>query len=109
MPIDHSALQASAGSMIGDWGLPAQLLRGSELRPCTAAVLDYIPRGKQLILEGAERCLIAAPLAIPPNHELDKLVKSGKLYNIVDPAKGPRPADIAVYYDLLIIYDRAYP
>lgn len=109
MGIDHAALQGSAGDMIARWGGPAQLLRGADLRPCIAAVLDYTPRGQQLILEGAERLLILAPLTIPPDHEQDKVVKAGKLYSIVQPVKGPRPADIAIYYDCLIVYEAAYP
>lgn len=109
MGIDHDGMARRAGSMIARWGKPAKLLRGGVLRDCVAAVLDYNPRARGLALEGAERALIAAPLAIPPDHEQDKLVHGEKLYQIPTPVKGPRPGDVVVFFDADIIYERAYP
>jgi hypothetical protein len=109
MGIDHDGMAKRAGAMIARWGKPAQLLRGGTLRPCVAAVLDYNPRARGLGLEGAERALIAAPLAIPPDFEQDKFVKNSKLYQIPTPVKGPRPGDVAVFYDADIVYEKPYP
>lgn len=108
MAIDHDGMAKRAGAMIARWGKKAKLLRDGVERDCVAAVLDYNPRARQLSLEGAERVLIAAPLDIPPDHEKDKLIHGGRLYQIPTPVKGPRPGDVAIFYDADIVYERAY-
>jgi hypothetical protein len=103
-------MAARAASMIERWGGPAQLLRnGTTLRDCTAAVLDFTPHGEGLGLRGTKRALIAAPLAIPPDHEQDELIHNGERYAIVQPVKGPRPAVSVIYYDAELAYRATYP
>lgn len=112
MAIDFAEMAEHAAAMIRDWGSAAKLVRNGVERDCFAAVLDYNPRARgqaALQLEGAERALIAAPLAIPPDFEQDKLAHGGKLYQIPTPVKGPRPAGVVVFYDADVIYERAYP
>lgn len=109
MTIADEAMAGRCAAMIARWGRPAQLLRGTELRDCVAAVLDYTPHAAQMALEGSKQALLAAPLAVEPDHEKDELIFNGKKYAIVAPVKGPRPADIPIYYDLSVIYRSAYP
>lgn len=114
MTIADDVMAARAADHIARWGGPAKLLRnGTTLRDCTAAFLDYNPRGEGLGLREAARLLIAAPLAIPPDHEVDEVIltEGGRTarYAIVAPVKGPRPGGIAVYFDCDIVYRAAYP
>lgn len=109
MSIADAAMAGRAGAIIARWGIPAQLLRGTTLRPCKAAILGHSPRARGLAMEGAEQVLIAAPLAIEPDHEQDFLIFKGKKYAIVSPVKGPRPGGDAIYYDADVVYNSAYP
>jgi hypothetical protein len=106
MAFDHVGAQAAASDMITRFGSAAVLRRGATDRDCIAAILDYNPRGRDLVLEGARRALVAAAgLTIPPNHELDVLVVGGSVYRIVEPAKGPRPGGTVIFFDLMVMYD----
>jgi len=107
--IDWNEMQKAAGDMIRDWGAPAKLLRGASTRECFGAVLDYTPRTQGLALEGSQRMLMVAPLAIPPDHEHDKLIWKGGLYQLPSPVKGPRPGGPTVFYDFEVLFERAYP
>lgn len=109
MTIADDAMASRAGAIISRYGKPAQLLRDGVVRDCTAAILGHSPRARALQLEAAEQMLIAAPLAVEPDHELDKVVFGTKLFAIVAPVKGPRPADIAIYYDLDVVHEGTYP
>jgi hypothetical protein len=114
MGFDHIGSQGRAGELIARWGKPAKLLRieGGQLRDCIAAKLEFSPRERGLIMEGAERVLIAANgLTIAPDHQLDMFINliTSKQYRIVQPVKGPRPGDVAIFYDLSIVYDAPYP
>lgn len=109
MSIADDAMAARAADMIARWGGPCQLLRDGVLRDCTAAVLDYTPRGEGLALRGTKRALIAAPMAIEPHHEHDEFIQNGKRYAIVQPVKGPRPSTSVIYYDAELAYRAAYP
>lgn len=99
-----------AAFIIERWGGPAYLFREDDgiARECIAAKVDNTPRARGLALEGAARYLIAAPLAIEPDHELDKLVVGSKLYQIVNPVKGPQPNDVSIYFDLDVVYERTF-
>lgn len=109
MTIADEAMAARAGAMVERWGGPAHLLRAGVMRTCIAAVLDYNPRANRLNLDGAERCLLdASTITIPPDHELDHLVKDGLEYRIVAPVKGPRPGGVVIYYDLDVLYMGEY-
>lgn len=104
---DHARAQRVAGNQIERFGSPGKLRSiadGSE-RDCKVAILEYGPRESQLRLEGYERALIAAPLAVPPNHETDLLVANGNVYRIVLPIRGPRPGGHAIYYEAQVLYD----
>lgn len=109
MSIADETMAARAASMIARWGKPAKLLRGGVLRDCVVARLEYNPRAKGLELEGAERALIAAPLDVPPDHEQDHLIMNGREYSIPLPVKGPRPGDVVIYYDAVILDENSYP
>lgn len=105
MPINHDreALRASSG--IKRWGAAAKLSRAGILRDCIAGILDYNPTSKGLNLDDAARVRVAAPLAIPPDHELDKLIFKGAVYQITSPVKGARPGGVAYFYDLDVLYE----
>lgn len=103
-------MAGGAAFIIERWGGPAYLFREDDgvARECIAAKLEHNPRARSLALEGAERFLLAAPLEIEPDHELDKLVVGSKMYQIVNPVKGPQPADVPIYFDLDVVYDRTF-
>lgn len=99
-------LDERCGALVAEWGVPAKLVRSGMARDCIAATLDYKPGPQGLALVDAKQVLIAAPLEIEPDHELDKFYLNGKLYDIALPVKGPRPNDIPVYFDLLVQYSQ---
>lgn len=102
---DHARAQRVAGNQIERFGSPGKLRRAGVDRDCKVAILEYGPRESQLRLEGYERALIAAPLAVPPDHEADLLVANGNVYRIVLPIRGPRPGGHAIYYEAQVLYD----
>ena len=105
MAFDYTRAQQTVDRQIKRFGKAAVLRRSGVDRPCHAALLDYNPHGKDLILEGARRALVSPlGLDVPPNHELDLLVFDGEVLRIVAPVKGPRPSGTAVYYDLMVVY-----
>lgn len=75
-------------------------------RACVAAVLEYSPRNRALVTEGASRVLISAQnLTIPPDEELDRLIWKGAAYRFPKPIRGIRPAGIVLFYDGEVVYD----
>lgn len=85
-----------------------KLRRDGADRNCTVAILEYKPHEKGLILEGALRALISTiNLNEPPDHEQDKLVHNGKIYNLVLADVGPRPGGTAIFHDMSVVYDSA--
>lgn len=107
MPINHTKEAQRAAAMIKRWGIAAKLSRNGTLRDCVAATLDFTPAGKGLNLDEVSRFLVAAPLAVPPDHELDKLVFNGSVYQLTAPVKGPRPGGVPYYYDITVLYESA--
>lgn len=107
MPIDHNKEALRAASMIKRRGVASKLSRNGVLRDCVAAMLEFSPSGKGLNLDEVSRFLVAAPLAIPPDHERDKLIFNGAVYQLTAPVRGPRPAGIPYYYDLTTVYESA--
>lgn len=97
--------QKAADHQIRRFGGAARLRRSGVDRTCTAAFLEYSPREKGLLLDGARRVLVS-PLGLsePPNHELDLLVFAGSIYRIIAPVGGPRPAGKPIYYDLAVVF-----
>lgn len=108
MAFDVSRAQRTAHRQIarfgGGEGL-ARLRRGGVDRACTAALLEFSPRERDLILEGARRALVSViGLAVPPDHEQDLLVVGGEVLRIVLPARGPRPSGDPIFHDLTVVY-----
>lgn len=75
-----------ADRMIRKYGVRGFLRRNSVNRAITVALIEWDPREKGLRLEGSRRALISAldpdtgaPLAVPPDHELDQLVVANAL------------------------------
>jgi len=109
---NYTRSQQTAHRQIARFGGPAKLRRNGVDRDCTAAVVDFDPKDRNLILDGARRVLVSplhngAPLAIPPNHEQDLLIYKGEVLMLVQPPRGPRPAAISIFYDLAGIYKEA--
>ena len=87
-----------------------KLRRAGVDRDCIAAILDYGPRERDLVIDGAVRCLIAAEgLEVPPDFELDQLIFRNVLYRMVGPIRGPRPNGIPIFYDTPVLYDTTLP
>jgi len=113
---NFNRIQRRADSLIARFGggLGKGKLRreGIPDRPCSCVIIEYSPNEKGLVLDGSRRALVSrfdpvtkAPLALPPNHELDKLVFAGEVMRIVKPDTGPRPNGEPVYHDLEVTYD----
>lgn len=107
MPINHNREAQRAAAGIKRWGAPAKLSRNGVLRDCIAGVLDFNPTSKGLNLDGVARMRVAAPLAIPPDHEHDKLIFKGAVYQIPNPVKGARPGGVPYFYDFDVLYESA--
>lgn len=108
MSIADEGMALRAAAHIERWGVTAYLLRDDVARECKAAILDHTPRSRGLAMEGAERMLIAAPLDIEPDYEVDRIVFQGSIYQLVAPVKGPRPAGVAIYFDADVVYESAF-
>jgi hypothetical protein len=104
MTIANASMAARAAAMIKRWGRPAALRRNGSDRDIIAGTLDFSPRANRENLDGAQRVIVAAPVSPAPDHELDQLVMDGNVFNIIEPVKGPRPANIAMFYDLAVVY-----
>jgi hypothetical protein len=105
---DYARARRVAGKQIGRFGGAALLRRDGVDRPCVAAILDYSPRDRNLMLEGSRRALISADgLDVPPNHEQDLLIFGGEVLRIVQPVIGPRPGGTAIYYEAQVVYQSA--
>lgn len=108
MAYDFARARRVAGKQIGRFGGAGALRRDGVDRPCVAALLDYNPHERALMLEGSRRALISADgLDVPPSHEQDLLVFNGEVLRIVAPVIGPRPGGSAVYYEASVIYQSA--
>lgn len=82
-----------------------KLRRADVDRVCTAAMLEFNPRDRNLILDGARRVLISTHnLTVPPDHEQDLFVFGGEVMRIVAPVRGPRPSGDPIFYDLMVVY-----
>ena len=87
-------------------GAVGKLRRGAVERTCYVAVLDYTPREQSLRLEYSRRALISViGLAIPPDHELDKLVVGGEVFRLTKPPEGPRPGGVPIFHDCEVQYE----
>jgi hypothetical protein len=109
-------LQRRADSLIarfgGGSGLGTLRRDGIDDRVVSCVLTEYTPHEKELRLEGSRRALVSrfdpdtgAPLALPPNHELDKLVFAGEVLRIVSPDTGIRPNGTPIFHDLEVVYD----
>ena len=110
---DYARTQKKADNLIRRFGGPGLLRRvGSDDRGCTCVVIEYTPREAGLVNDGSRRALVSAldpttraPLAEPPDHELDLLIFAGEVLRIVAPDTGPRPSGTVVFHDLEVRYD----
>lgn len=99
-------LKATALRMITRWGRTAQLDRSGSLRNCKCAIVDYRPRDRDLVTDGARRALIAAQgLTIPPDRELDILVFNGQRFRFAAKPTVYGPDGTDILYDCEVIYD----
>jgi hypothetical protein len=86
--------------MIQRWGGIGYLVRDGVQRAATMAEMEYTPRERGLFLDMSTRIRISAiGLAVAPDHEQDKIIYAGQLYNIVRPVEGPRITGQFVFYD----------
>lgn len=106
MTIADESMAERCLSLINSWGSTAYLLRENVARECTAAILGNTPRSRGLAEEDAKQMLIAAPLEIEPDPEIDALWFEGNLYQFVGPIKGPKPGGIPIYFDCDVVYER---
>lgn len=109
MAYDYAGAQRRAHSQIKKYGVVGALRRNGVDRPCLVGVIDFNPRGKELILEGQRRALVSslAPdlsVLVAPDHELDLLIWNGEVCLIPVPVRGIRPAGTVIYYDLTVTY-----
>ena len=112
-PFDYGRSQRKADDMIRRRGGTGKLRReGSADRGCSCVVIEYTPRERGLVNDGARRALVSAldpatraPLATPPDHMLDRVVFAGEVLRIVAPDRGPRPSGVVVFHDLEVRYD----
>lgn len=95
------------GATPGNPSATMSLVREGVARACTGAVLDYSPRERGLVVEGAKKIIIANwNLTDPPDHERDVIrLFNGEVYRIVSPVKGARPGGVSVYYECECQYD----
>jgi len=113
MAFNYAQMQRTAASLITNFGGRGVLRRaGLKDRPIQCVVIDYKPEEQGLVNTGARRCLVSridpvtrAPMKIPPDHLLDKVVFAGEVLRIVKPDTGPRPNGTIVYHDLEVLYD----
>jgi len=96
----------------GGKGLGLLRREGIADRKVTCAVIDYKPNEQGLREVGARRAMVSALdpvtggiLAVPPDHNKDKLIFAGEVLRIVNPDRGPRPSGVPVYHDLEVLYD----
>lgn len=112
MAFDYDHSRRTTDRLIRRFGRRAALRRNDTDRPVSAGVVEWKPHEKGLVLEGSQRAVVSALdpttkeiLAVPPDHEQDKLIFNGKIYRLVAPDRGPRPDGNAVFHDLEVIYD----
>jgi hypothetical protein len=106
MPFNYLRLRSTANYMITRYGKLCQLRRSSVDRPCTAAVLQYLPREMDgnLIQFGDRRAIVKVEgLTVPPDHELDRFVDFyGIDHRIVAPPGKLDVAGTIIYWELQI-------
>lgn len=116
MPFNFARSRKTADRQIARWGGGkglGELQRADVRRTVTAAIVEYRPTERQLVLEGSRRALVSAldpdtgaVLTTPPDHELDQfLIFAGQKFRLVAPDRGPRPDGNAVFHDLEVQYD----
>lgn len=114
MPYNVKRAQVTADRQIKRFGAGsiAYLIRSGSKRRISAAILDFDPRARDLVLEGARRILISAldpttgaALALPPDHEKDTVEFNKDVFRIIAPVRGPRPAGVVIFYELEGLYD----
>jgi hypothetical protein len=108
MPFNYDRVQRKALRLINRFGrADAALRRDGADRACTAVVIEFSPRERDLVEVGARRALVAAKgLAVAPDYRQDELVWMGEVYKIVAPDTGPRPGGTTIYHDLQVVYNR---
>lgn len=93
---DLKGMQKRAAAHIKRWGGPGFLIRDGVKRSCFIGKAEYSWKERDLVEEGQERFVVAAPIAIPPEYKLDDVQFAGKLYTILKPVIGERPNGVIV-------------
>lgn len=103
---DLKGSQKRAADHIRRWngGTQGYLLRNGARRSAIMGIAEYTPKERMLYLDKSTRFYIAAyKLLIEPDHEQDQIEFAGKLYNIVEPVRGPRPGGFAIVYEAITL------
>lgn len=108
---NYTRAASTADRLMSNFGKQATLRRDGQDRSCTAVVVEFSPRLKGFVVEGAMNALIStldpstkSPLADPPDAELDELVFAGAVYKFAAPVSGPRPGGTVVFYDAQVVF-----
>lgn len=98
--VSISGRQQSAHRMIQRWGGIGYLVRAGVQRAATMARIEYNAQERGLFLDKSSRIRVSViGLAIPPDHEQDRILYKGETYNIMMPPTGPRVTEEFIFYD----------